>query len=101
MELYPWNYSNISADTNLQGESGWNSCSVGDCSFVELRALIGAEVMTIFLNSQGNENPFRVYDLLRVPNIDGQLRFVHVYFQGFGILNIKEFVGLPGLPIRV
>jgi hypothetical protein len=101
MELYPWNYSNIGADTLLQGDSGWESCSVGECSFVELTALKGAAAMVVFLNSQANSNPFRVYEKLKIPNVDGQLKFIHVYFEGFGIMDIKEFVGVAGLPIRV
>lgn len=100
MELYPWNYSNIGADTNLLGDSGWNSCSVGNCSFVELTPLLGAQAMVVFLNSPMNSNPFRVHDKLRIPNVDGQLKFIHVYFEGFGLLNVKEFIGVSGLPIR-
>lgn len=100
MELYPWNYSNIGADTNIMGDSGWNSCLVGECSFIEITALMGAGAMVVFLNSQYNPNPFRVYEKLRIPNIDGQLKLVHVYFEGFGMLNVKEFIGVAGLPIR-
>jgi hypothetical protein len=101
LELYPWNYSNVIADTNLTGDSGWNSCSVGNCSDIQLQSVYGADQMIVFLNTRESDNPFRVYETMIVPNVDGQLKLVHVFYLGMGVLNIKEFVGIPGLPIRV
>jgi hypothetical protein len=93
------NYSPVESEAQLSGTDAWGEFPVPNCEYLRLYPISGT--LRIFFNSKNNLKAFTLNEPMSVPNVDGQISTVYVYFSGAGEINLKAILSPRGVVFRV
>ena len=92
------NFSPVVAEATITGTSTWAEFQVPSCEYIRLYPVSGTNL--IYLNSKNNLKSFTLNEPMTIPNVDGQISIVNVYFSGAATINIKAIQSPRGVIIK-